>query len=99
MNQEQQLNEISLKVGRVEVLQEMNAKNINDLTASVQRLVEKLENSSDIAREALDKSKSAHHRLDTLEENNRWKWRTVAGAFITSIVVGLVAIFWKGMNN
>jgi hypothetical protein len=69
---EQQLNEISLKVGRVEVLQEMNAKNINDLTNSVQRLVEKLENSSDIAREALDKSKSAHHRLDSIEEGQKW---------------------------
>jgi len=92
---EQQLNEISLKVGRVEVLQEMNAKNINDLTNSVQRLVEKLENSSDIAREALDKSKSAHHRLDSIEEGQKWLWRTIVGA----IIVGLLGMFWKGYGG
>jgi len=92
---EQQLNEISLKVGRVEVLQEMNAKNINDLTNSVQRLVEKLENSSDIAREALDKSKSAHHRLDSIEDGQKWLWRTVAGA----IIAGLLGLFWKGYGG
>lgn len=95
VTQEQQLNEISLKVGRVEVLQEMNAKNINDLTNSVQRLVEKLENSSDIAREALDKSKSAHHRLDSIEDGQKWLWRTVAVSFIG----GLVTLFWKGYGG
>ena len=92
---EQQLNEISLKVGRVEVLQEMNAKNINDLTHSVQRLVEKLESSSDIAREALDKSKSAHHRLDSIEEGQKWLWRTIVGG----IILGALGMFWKGYGG
>jgi len=92
---EQQLNEISLKVGRVEVLQEMNAKNINDLTNSVQRLVEKLESSSDIAREALDKSKSAHHRLDSIDDNQKWLWRTIVGG----IILGLLGLFWKGYGG
>ena len=92
---EQQLNEISLKVGRVEVLQEMNAKNINDLTHSVQRLVEKLESSSDIAREALDKSKSAHHRLDSIDDNQKWLWRTIVGG----IILGLLGLFWKGYGG
>lgn len=95
MSQEQQLNEISLKVGRVEVLQEMNAKNINDLTNSVQRLVEKLESSSDVAREALDKAKSAHHRLDSIDDNQKWIWRTVIGA----ILAGLIGLFWKGYGG
>ncbi|WP_424766288.1 hemolysin XhlA family protein [Paenibacillus sp. sgz302251] len=95
MTTEQQLAEISVKVGRVEVMQEMNAKAIIEMAASVQRLVDKLEKSDDVAREALDKSKSAHHRLDNIDDNQKWIWRTVVGA----ILAGLIGLFWKGYGG
>lgn len=92
MTQEQQLNDISVKVGRVEVLQEVGAKNINDLTITVQRLVEKFEANNDIAREALDKAKSAHHRLDGIDKIVFWGGTTVIGA----IVLAAIAFIVKG---
>lgn len=95
MNQEQQLNDIAAKVGRVEVLQEVGAKNINDLTVSVQRLVEKLEDNNEVSREALDRAKSAHHRIDGIEDRQKWTSRALIGAFIT----GAAALFWKGYGG
>ncbi|WP_138751133.1 hypothetical protein [Paenibacillus sinopodophylli] len=90
MTQEQQLNDISVKVGRVEVLQEVGAKNINDLTVTVQRLVEKFEVNNDIAREALDKSKSAHRRLDGIDRIIFWGGTTVIGAVVLSVIAFIV---------
>ncbi|MFC4305814.1 hemolysin XhlA family protein [Cohnella boryungensis] len=40
----------------------------------------------DKAVEALDKSKSAHHRIDDIADNQRWLWRTVVGAIIAVVV-------------
>lgn len=74
------LNDISVKVGRLEVMQENSTKAITDMAASVNRLVEKLDKSDDVAKEELDKSKFAHKRIDRIEDNQRWLWRTFAGA-------------------
>ncbi|UUZ95972.1 hemolysin XhlA family protein [Paenibacillus sp. P25] len=62
------LSEIALKVGRLEVLQESNAKAIQDMAMSVNRLVDKLDKSDDLAREADQRARSAHHRLDELKD-------------------------------
>lgn len=35
------------------------------------------------------RSKSNCHRIDELEENNKWIWRTVAG----SLIAGAIAVF------
>lgn len=91
VTQEQQLNDISVKVGRVEVLQEVGAKNINDLTVTVQRLVEKFEVNNDISREALDKAKSAHHRLDGIDKIIFWGGTTIIGAIILSAIAFVVS--------
>lgn len=65
MGQEMQaLNEIAFKVNRLEVLQETNTKAISDMAVSVSRLVDKLDKSDDIAREADHRAKTAHHRID-----------------------------------
>ncbi|MFD2663719.1 hypothetical protein, partial [Paenibacillus thailandensis] len=66
MNQEQALNDISVKVGRLEVMQENNTRAVSEMAASVQRLVDKLDKSDDVAKEALQSTKSAHHRIDGL---------------------------------
>ncbi|OMF35322.1 hypothetical protein BK133_11130 [Paenibacillus sp. FSL H8-0548] len=68
------------------MLQEVGAKNINDLTTTVQRLVDKLEVNNDISREALDKAKSAHHRLDGIDKIIFWGGTTIIGAIVLSAI-------------
>lgn len=49
----------------------------------------------DIANEALQSTKAAHKRLDTIEDSQRWLWRTAVG---TMIVGGINLLFkLKGM--
>lgn len=40
---------------------------------------------NETAVEALASAKSAHHRLDKIEDNQKWLWRTFAGAIILAI--------------
>jgi len=42
------------------------------------------------AIEALDKAKSAHHRLDEIKDNQKWLWRTVAGTIIAGVIGALI---------
>lgn len=46
----------------------------------------------DTANKALESSKSAHHRLNELADNQKWLWRTVVGA----VIVGVISLLWKG---
>ena len=107
MNQSelQALGKIESRLARLEALQESNIRTINDLTANVSRLVEKLDRSDDIAREADQRAKSAHHRLD--EVNRRvdgvanditWLWRTVIAAIVTGVIGGAITFIWKGIG-
>lgn len=91
----QMLSDIALKVGRLEVLQESNAKAIQDMASSVNRLVDKLDKSDDIAREADQSARSAHHRIDEVADNQKWLWRTVVGA----LLLGAVGLLWKGVGH
>lgn len=50
-------------------------------------------NAKDIANEALISSKSAHHRLDKIDDTQKWLWRTVGGAVIATIIAFIVK--WK----
>lgn len=52
-------------------------------------------NAKDIAQEALIGSKSAHHRLDDLQANQTWLWRTV----IAALIVGAIGLLWKGAGH
>ncbi|WP_068782002.1 hemolysin XhlA family protein [Paenibacillus sp. GM2] len=83
------LNDISVKVGRLEAMQENSTKAITDMAASVNRLVEKLDRSDDVAKEALDKSKSAHKRLDGIDKIIFWVSTTIIGLVLVALV-GLV---------
>ena len=73
-----------------------------DIRERLVRVETKLDNHNGI-RERVDavedrvienegKGKSNTHRVDKLEENNTWLWRTVAGAIIIAAVAAL-AIF------
>ena len=64
-------------------------KVLADIRDRVVRLETKIDAMTDVrdtasdakekAIEALDKSKSAHHRLDEVADNQRWLWRTLVG--------------------
>jgi len=93
-------------MGRMEALQESNIRTTSELTANVNRLVEKLDKSDDIAREADQRARAAHHRIDEVnkrvEDNSgdiKWIWRTVIAAIITGGIGGAIAILWKGVGG
>lgn len=46
---------------------------------AVPTLTTTIEATRDLAREAMQSTKSAHHRLDRIEDGQRWLWRTIGG--------------------
>lgn len=104
------LNEISGRLGRLEALHEAGARATNELTANINRLVDKLDESNDIAREADQRAKAAHHRIDEVkadsdkkwtgvQEDIEWLWRTVLAAVITGAIGGAAALVWSGIGG
>jgi hypothetical protein len=55
-------------------------------------LSKKVDNLEGLTKDTESRSKSNTHRLDKLEANNQWLWRTVAGAIIAAVI----AIVMKG---
>lgn len=51
---------------------------------------ERLDTVEDKAIENESRSKSNCHRIDKLEENNTWLWRTIVGAIICAAVAAFV---------
>ncbi|MGF7049103.1 chaperonin cofactor prefoldin [Paenibacillus sp. DS2015] len=47
-------------------------------------------NAKDIAQEALSSAKSAHHRLDEIEADQKWLWRTIGGSVIGIVMAAIV---------
>lgn len=104
------LSEIAVKVGKLEANQEATAKSMAQMAESVNRLVEKLDKSDDIAREADQRARSAHHRIDELraemdkriagiQDDIRWLWRTVLTAVIAGGIGGAAAWIWKSIGG
>ena len=100
------LGKIESRLARLEALQEANVRTTSELTANVNRLVEKLDRSDDIAREADQRAKSAHHRIDDLgkrmdglDNDITWLWRTVIGAIVASVIGGAITFIWKGIGG
>jgi len=89
-NELQALSKIEGRLGRLEALQEANVRANAELTASVNRLVDKLERSDDVARDADQRARSAHHRIDELADNQRWLWRTVVGGIIAAVIAAII---------
>lgn len=101
MGQElQALNDIAMKVSRLEVMQETNTKAIGEMASSVNRLVDKLDASDDIAKEARDKAASAHHRItelnvDLKEIKTGHRWLLTTTVSIGGLFVAAVGLIWK----
>jgi len=87
------LTEISVKVGRLEIMQETNIRAINDMASSVNRLVEKLDKSDDIAREADQRARSAHHRIDDIKNGQKWLIGTTIS--MIGLFIAAVGFLWK----
>ena len=94
--------DIPVKLGKLEILQQTNMQALADLSSGVNRLAEKLDKSDDIAREADQRAKSAHYRVDEtnkrmhdIEADIKWLWRTVCTSIITAAIGGGAAIIWK----
>jgi hypothetical protein len=51
------------------------------------------EEAKEIAQEALQGTKSAHHRIDNIDKIIFWLCTTIIGTVIT----GILAFFWKGV--
>ena len=73
-----------------------------DIRERLVRVETKLDNHNGI-RERVDavedkaiandsRGKSNTHRIDKLEENNTWLWRTIAGALIIAAITAMVVI-------
>ncbi|BFH59462.1 hemolysin XhlA family protein [Paenibacillus azoreducens] len=61
---------------------------ITRVETKVDNMDEKLDRAiaaNETAVEALQSAKSAHHRLDKIEDNQKWLWRTFAGAILLAI--------------
>lgn len=63
---------------------------------AVPALTATLEATRDLAREAMQSTKSAHHRLDRIEEAQKWLWRTVSAAVITVVIGAIVTVLKTG---
>lgn len=46
------------------------------------------------AAEALLSARSAHHRLNEVQDNQKWLWRTVIGG----LIAGAISFLWKGIG-
>ena len=52
-------------------------------------------NAKEIAQEALQSTKSAHHRIDEVASDVKWAWRIAVGALIT----GAITFLWKAAGT
>ncbi|MEK8132360.1 hypothetical protein WMW72_31125 [Paenibacillus filicis] len=70
---------------------------------AIKDLNKKVETIEDIAKEALQSTRSAHKRLEdikngeikTLTDNQTWLWRTA----IAALIGGLINLLWKGLGH
>lgn len=68
---------------------------MSELTNNVNRLVEKLDKSDDLAKEAAQSARSAHKRIDGHDRVIFW----AATMIIGSLIAGGIALLWKGVEN
>ncbi len=74
------LNEVLQRITRVETKVDGMDKKIDRAIAANETAVAALEN-----------AKSAHKRIDKIEDGQRWLWRTLVGAVLVGIVTFILA--------
>jgi len=93
MDEIQVLRGIEGRLGRLEAYHESQARATSELTANVSRLVDKLDKSDDIAREAEHRAKSAQHQIN--EMKSTFKWVIGTGISIMGLLIAAVGFLWK----
>lgn len=86
------LNEIAVKVSGMESTQKAQAEAIGKMASSVDRLVDKLDKSDDVAREAMHRVKSAQHQIDGMRTAQRWAIGIVVPSAIAIIGLAIKVI-------
>lgn len=74
---------------QVETLQRLTR--VETKIDSIEEKLDSVINTREVAVEALQSTKSAHRRLDRIEDNQKWLWRTFAGAFILAITAFIIS--------
>lgn len=65
---------------------------IRERLVKIEMLLENIPKSINLQLENLDeKIKVANHRIEDLEKNNTWLWRTIVGA----VIGGAIALLFK----
>lgn len=73
-------NEVLQRITRVET-------KVDEMDSKLDRAIR----ANETAVEALASAKSAHHRLDKIEDNQKWLWRTLAGAVLVAAAGFIIA--------
>lgn len=61
----------------------------------VETKLDMMNSAREMAGEALQSTKAAHHRIDELADAQSWLWRTVVAA----LIVGAIGLLWKGLGS
>ncbi|SDR81082.1 hypothetical protein SAMN05444162_0096 [Paenibacillaceae bacterium GAS479] len=90
-----QLQAIASQVVKLETLQEVNTKALTEMAGGLNRLVDRLEQSDDTAKDAVQRARSAHRRIDELRQEldkMRASQRYIVTTSCTLIGLGVAAI-------
>lgn len=72
-----------------EILQRMTR--VETTTESMNEKLDRAISANETAVAALESAKSAHHRLNKIENTQTWLWRTFAGAFVLAAAAFVIA--------
>jgi len=67
---------------QTEILQRLTK--VETVVDSMDEKLDRAINANETAVQALEQAKSAHHRLNKIEDNQRWLWRTLVGAVLVA---------------
>lgn len=72
--------------------QQDTIQDIRERLVKIEVLLENMSNATELKMENLeDKLKVVNHRVDDLEKNNTWLWRTIAAGLMS----GVIALLFK----
>lgn len=66
---------------------------IKETTIEIKGLIDKFVETNELKFKMYEeKLKVANHRIDDLEETNKWLWRAIAGTLISTVIAFLIKI-------
>ncbi|QJC53105.1 hypothetical protein HGI30_17010 [Paenibacillus albicereus] len=97
---ENQLQAIVSQVVKLETLQEVNTRALGELASGVTRLIERLEKSDETAREAAQRARAAHHRIDEIRASidgikQGQRWLITTSFTLIGLAASLLGLVFK----